>query len=280
VGSLADFSDLGVYFELNITNTSTLILNLQNAPIDASKPTQLPRLDTSPTGIPTTNQYSFSAASRLNVDAGPISLLALVDGEEYVVLPNATSMVQVRRKDLDPTVSHTVRIIAPMTDCAGSGIVQFDGLWLDKGGSLQAVEGSLADTHADDEDDLDIEGGAVGQQHRHGLGRLLAGYNHDQVQRTSQVDEAELGVPLEYSRRKKLVEIITDTPSHLGQRRSGIRSGGSDGLLAGVMGWEYLLGEMFSVDHVSIAAEGMCLTHDCIGGTGGPSGMGDVFFRR
>lgn len=242
----------------------------------------LHRNELSPTGIPTTNQYSFSAASRLNVDAAPISLLALVDGEEYVVLPNATSMVQIRRKDLDPTIPHVIRIIAPMTDCGPDGIVQFNGLWLDKGGYLQPVEGSLAETHADEEDDMDEEGGMVGQQHRQGLGRVLQNYNQDQVQRTSVVDEAELGGALEYSKRKKLVEIITDAPSHLGQRRagSGSRSGGSDGLLAGVMGWEYLLGEMFSVDHVSIAAEGMCLTHDCVGGTGSPSGMGDVFFRR
>jgi len=167
-----------------------------------------------------------------------------------------------------------------MTDCDGNGIVQFDGLWLDKGGTLLPVEGSLAETHAEEEDILDEEGGAVGQQHRQGLGRLLQGYNQDQVQRTSHVAEAELGGVLEYSKRRKLVEIITDTPSHLGQRRAGVRSGGSDGLLAGVMGWEYLLGEMFSVDHVSIAVEGMCLTHDCIGGTGSPSSMGDVFFRR
>ena len=56
--------------------------------------------------------------------------------------------------------------------------------------------------------------------------------------------------------------------------------GGADGLLAGVMRWEYLLGEMFGVDHVTIGVDGMCLIQDCVGGTGNPSGMGDIFFRR
>lgn len=51
-------------------------------------------------------------------------------------------------------------------------------------------------------------------------------------------------------------------------------------MLAGVMGWEYLLGEMFGADHVGIGVDGMCLTPDCIGGTGQPAGLGDVFFRR
>ena len=52
------------------------------------------------------------------------------------------------------------------------------------------------------------------------------------------------------------------------------------GLLAGGMGWEYLLGEIFGADHVGVGVDGMGLTQDCIGGVCEPSGIGDVFFRR
>lgn len=223
--------------------------------------------------MPTTNQYSFSAASRLAVDAPPISLLALVDGEEYVVLPNATSLVPVRMKDLNPAKSHSIRVIAPMTDNNGEGLIQLDGIWLDKGGMLQPVIGSLAENDVDEEDDPDEESDAIGSSNRFGLGRLADG-------RARRTADAQSGAVLEYKQRRRLVEIVTDTPSHLGLRRAGTRASKSDSLLAGVMGWEYLLGEMFSVDHVAISAEDMCLTHDCLGGRGEPSSMGDVFFRR
>lgn len=80
--------------------------------------------------------------------------------------------------------------------------------------------------------------------------------------------------------RRKVLEVVTDSPGSFTRKQRSQRSGGADGLLAGVMGWEYLLGEMFGADHVGIGVDGMCLTQDCIGGTGSPAGMGDVFFRR
>ena len=93
---------------------------------------------------------------------------------------------------------------------------------------------------------------------------------------TSDEDE----IPIEIQERKKILEVITDSPGSLSGRQRGRRTGGADGLLAGVMGWEYLLGEMFAADHVGIGVDGMCLTQNCVGGTGQPAGMGDVFFRR
>ena len=80
-------------------------------------------------------------------------------------------------------------------------------------------------------------------------------------------------------KRKKVLEVITDSPGSFSGKRRGRRAGGADGLFAGVMAWDYLLGEMFGADHVSIVVEGICLTPDCKGGTGEPVGMGDVFFR-
>jgi len=257
-----------------------LVLSLQNTKVG---PVGLPHStedEPNPTGLVTTGgQYSFSAAARgALVRSPPISLIALVDQEEYVILPNASSLVPVRMKDLHPGIAHSIRVIAPMTDNGGTGVVQFDGLWLDKGGQLSTVEGSLAEGHADEEDDMDPESDNVGKKHRLGLGSILQGFDKDDSENEDEEDESVL--VSDFRKRRKLVEIITDTPAHLKGRKTTSRSGGSDGLLAGVVGWEYLLGEMFSVDHVCIGVEGMCLTQGCVGGTGEPSGMGDIFFRR
>ena len=224
--------------------------------------------------------YSFSATSLARTSAPPISLLSLVDQEEYVILPNSTSLSAVRMKDLDPRHWHTVRIIAPMIDNGGHGALQMDGLWLDKGGQLLPVEGSIADTTNDDMDDPD-DNAQIGDHNRLGLGSFLRGKHQEaaRIPLMPVLDENVNDANGEFKRRKKLVEVVTDSPAHFG-RRVHARKGGADGLLAGVMGWEYLLGEMFSVDHVCIGVENMCLMQSCVGGSGTPSGLGDVFFRR
>ncbi|KAI9654287.1 MAG: hypothetical protein M1831_005452 [Alyxoria varia] len=273
----------GIYFDLNITNTSTLLLSLQNSKAQTTQPTNLltSKGNVQQSARPTAqySQYSFhDAAYRLRVSAPPVSLLALVDDEEYVVFPNASSLVPIRMKDLNPQMHHTVRVVAPMNDKEEQDVVQFEGLWLDKGGQLSLVEGSAAENGAAAEENFDPDGPEIGKSHRLGLSKLLNTFNSDQIQK-SEPEPSEEGRRVEYKNRKKLIEIVTDIPSHLTNVRETSRIGGADGLLSGVMGWEYLLGEMFSVDHVCIGVEGMCLVHDCIGGTGEPSGMADVFFR-
>ena len=195
------------------------------------------------------------------------------------MLPNASSLVPIQMKDLNPQMHHTVRVVAPMNDNEQQGVVQFEGLWLDKGGRLSLVEGSAAENGAAAEENFDPDGPEIGKSHRLGLNKLIKTFNGDQIQK-SEPEPSEEGLRTEFKNRKKLIEIVTDVPSHLTNVRETSRTGGADGLLSGVMGWEYLLGEMFSVDHVGIGVEGMCLVHDCIGGTGEPSGMADVFFRR
>lgn len=69
--------------------------------------------------------------------------------------------------------------------------------------------------------------------------------------------------------RKKIVEIVTDASGLLGQSP-----------LAGVTGWDSLIGDMFSADHSIVSVDSACLTRDCIAGAGYPAGMGDTFFRR
>lgn len=222
---------------------------------------------------------SFHLVSLRDKPAPPISLLARVDQEEYILLPNSTALVEIRSGDLNPNVEHHVRIIAPMTDDYGTGTVQFEGLWLSKGGKILRVEGSLLAEEYEDEDALQAENESIGEKHRLGLSGIMSDDGRRKsVEETA--DDEEDGEIFAIGDRKKILEVITDNPGHFGGKYMGRQTGSADGLLAGVMGWEYLLGEMFGVDHVSIGVDGMCLTQDCIGGTGEPYGIGDVFFRR
>lgn len=79
---------------------------------------------------------------------------------------------------------------------------------------------------------------------------------------------------------RRMLEIVTDLPGSMAGKDRRKNAGTSRGILAGVMGWEYLLGEMFGSDHVTIGNDGMCLIPDCIGGRGSPAGLADVFFQR
>ena len=222
--------------------------------------------------------FHFHPIASNEKPAPPISLLAQVDDQEYILLPNSSSLVAVRSNDLDKNKEHRVRIIAPMIDDHGRGVIELEGLWLSKGGKLVKVARSILGEEFMDEDLLKAENDHVGAKHRAGL-KELEDDGNGKSDREKLIDEEEQLLTA-YQSRKKLLEVITDAPGSYSGKQRGRRAGGADGLLAGVMGWDYLLGEMFGVDHVSIGVDGMCLTQDCIGGTGQPAGIGDVFFRR
>ena len=272
---------LGVYFDINFTNTTTLFLSLHNAPRSkTSGKSTTAQAAISSTARPETNpsRLSFRHSPLLDEPASPVSLLARVDQEEYVLLPNSSLLVNIRSNDLDADMEHSVRVIVPMTDSHGNDIVQLEGIWLSKYGKLTAVEGSLLDEDFEDEDALYADSPSIGKKHRTGLDAMLRSGSALDKELVRTPEAAPTIDPLR--ERKKVLEVITDNRGSLGTSNRGKRAGGADGLLAGVMGWEYLLGEMFSIDHVAIGVDNMCLTQDCIGGEGYPSGMGDVFFRR
>ena len=187
-------------------------------------------------------------------------------------------LVSVRSNDLEPDTIHKVRIIVPIIDNHGNGIIQLEGIWLSKGGKLVPVEGSLLDQDFEDEDALEAENTSIGEKHKVGLNAVLRQGLQEGEGESEKSPDARVSMVTED--RKRILEVVTDNPGSLSSRVRGTRTGGADGLLAGVMGWEYLLGEMFSIDHVTVDVDGMCLTQDCIGGAGYPAGMGDVFFRR
>ena len=167
-----------------------------------------------------------------------------------------------------------------MTDDHGVGVFELEGIWLSKGGRFERVEDSLSSEEYSDEDDLQAQSNQIGERHRYGLSKIISGRRKPTSNVRQEVLKGSNEVQGNIKKRRKALEVITDTPGAFGGKSRGKRVGGTDGLLASVMGWEYLLGDMFSIDHVCISIEGMCLVQDCIGGIGQPVGLGDVFFRR
>ena len=268
---------LGVYFDLSVTNTTTLLLALHNTAAQSKSGKLSAETQTSALrSLPTPGHYSFRPITANEKPAPPISLLARVDREDYIILQNASSLVSVCSNDLSREEEHQIRIAAPMTDDNGRGTLELEGLWLSKGGQLLRVQGSLLAEEYQDEDALSAENDRIGEKHRSGLKDILKGIKPAQRKEITVKED----LPVMLRDRKKILEVITDVPGSFRAQHTGGRSGGADNVLAGVMGWEYLLGEMFGADHVGIGMDGMCLTQDCIGGVGFPAGLGDVFFRR
>lgn len=274
---LTAYQFTGAYFDITINNTTSLLLALHNAPVPETLANTSSELVTS-IALSDHRHFHFHPISSNERPAPPVSLLAQVDDAEYILLPNSSSLVSVRSNDLDKDKEHHVRIVAPMTDDHGRGVVELDGLWLSKGGKLVKVTGSMLSEDYLDEDLLKAENDHVGEKHRTGLNEIRQTASSKSDRQMPNEEQEELWSASQD--RKKVLEVITDSPGSISGKRRGRRAGGADGLLAGVMGWDYLLGEMFRADHVSIGVEGMCLTPDCIGGIGEPAGMGDVFFRR
>ena len=269
----------GVYFDVTIRNTTSLFIALHNAP---EQPASSPSSTLEAPMLLVHGHRKHYSVHPIASDraASPVSLLAQVDDQEYILLPNSSSLVSISSKGLDERMEHRVRVVAPMTDDHGLGIVELEGLWLSKGGNLVKVAGSLLSEDYANEDSLDAENAQVGEKHRIGLKDI----EKDGTSKSGGQIAANIGEDDDSSftskNRRKLIEVITDYPGSLTAKQRGRRTRGVDGLLSGVMGWEYLLGEMFGADHVGIAVDGMCLKPDCIGGSGEPAGMGDVFFRR
>ncbi|KAG0651696.1 hypothetical protein D0Z07_1666 [Hyphodiscus hymeniophilus] len=217
----------GVYFDFTFNGSNTILVSLHNTNLSARLPSSASK------AVPSLPLLMAANASQ----AEPISLLARVDHDDYIVLPNASSIVLIRKGNLEPDARHEVRIIAPMFRGEVVETLQVEGIWIDEEGQLLPPEPDLA-------------------------------------AKAPKTDATVFAHP-----QRKMLEIVTDLLGSLAGRdkRESTRSRGS--ILSGVVGWEYLLGEMFGVDHVTIGMDGMCLMQDCIGGRGSPAGLGDVFFQ-
>ncbi|KAM0170111.1 hypothetical protein ACHAPF_009328 [Botrytis cinerea] len=248
-GTRKDGSFPGIYLDIAFNGSSTILISLHNKDQQA----YVKRTDAR-------NKTATSAFPALLDDksAEPISLLAQVDDEEYVILPNATSLVVVRTNDLDPHSPHIIRIIAPMIGRDAIETFQFTGVWIDENGQLIPVQNPMSVSTLPFSE-RNVENGELGIS----------------------INAVDGGFP-ENASRRKMLEILTDLPGSmtgLDRRKHQIASNVANGILGGVMGWEYLTGEMFGSDHVTIGMDGMCLLQDCIGGRGSPAGLADVFFQ-
>ena len=252
-----------------------MFLSLKNAP---EKPGDAAKATDTSTAVPYNGHISFRPESANAKPALPISLIYRTDRDDFRLHVNASGLVTIRSGTLKREDTHNIRVIATMTDDRGKGVFQLEGIWLSKGGRFNWVD-RVVRPHDDDEDLLRAESDKVGEQHRKGLSQLLKGKSQDPLLEEPQEESKDQAL-LNFRDRKKLVEIITDNPGSFTRRTEGKYTKGQYSLLDGVKGWEYLLGEMFHVDHVAIGVDGMCLIQDCVGGHGQPNGIGDVFFRR
>ncbi len=229
-------TETGVYFDFAINGSAAVFLSLHNREQQSQVPV---KQSTNPS--PTLPFLPLANTS----NAAPISLLARVDDNEYIVLPNATATVMICGRNLNKFSRHDIRIIAPMVGDNSTETLQVEGLWIDEGSQLLPFEGSPE--------------------------------NEDRWSMASQVESQPI---LSDPKQIKMLETITDFPGSMAGRDGRKNAGTARGILGGVMGWEYLLGEMFGADHVTIGMDGMCLIQDCIGGRGSPTGLADVFFQR
>jgi hypothetical protein len=227
-------------------------------------------------GPPTVTSTPASLTGKIFMPTtNPISLLARVDDDEYHILPNASLTVPIRTGNLDAFIRHDIRIIAPMIRGCTVETLEVEGLWIDEAGQLLPFE-------AENDSDNQIS--------------------------DSSLEEYAYEPQSFKSSHRKMLEIITDLPGSASSKGGTGEKTASQRILGGVLGWEYLLGEMFGSDHVTIGMDvrvstnrlstcqdcasfklfftdssiikGMCLIQDCIGGKGTPAGLADVFFQR
>ena len=262
-----------------VKNTTSFFVALHNAPLNDTAPTTTLEVLAAPSPIANPGHLSFHPLSVNERPAAPVSLLVRIDTEEYVLLPNSTSLVPVCSKTLSSDREYNIRVVAPMIDDGGKGVVELEGLWLSKGGSFEKVPGSTLDEDYIDEDALQAETTTVGEKHKESLAEIQDGeinrFSHSHRHHESEEDLLQA-----IKDRRKVVEVVTDSPGSFTRKKNGGAMGSTERLLAGVMGWEYLLGDMFDADHVCIGVDGMCLTQGCHGSSGFPAGIGDVFFRK
>ncbi|TVY48089.1 hypothetical protein LOCC1_G002053 [Lachnellula occidentalis] len=236
-GARKEGSFPGVYFDFTFNGTGTVLLSLHNSnPSGNTVAIELPSDAPTLAFLPSTKSSS----------AEPISLLVRVDDNEYIVLPNATSIATIQNGKLDVHSRHSIRVTAPMIRENAVETLQVRGIYIDEGGQLLPCATSSQPA----------------------LEESISPLEHGQANGENVTQPPE-----------KMLEIVTDLPGSMAARDRRRNIGTARGILGGVMGWEYLLGEMFGIDHVMIGMDGMCLTQDCIGGRGSPAGLADVFFK-
>ena len=198
--------------------------------------------------------------------AAPISVIARIDHDEYISFPNSSfGVISIAQGTLERSQDYVIRVMALAMDGSSDFIIEFEGIWLDRGGFLQQCDGSSNTASSSSTHDH-----VVPPIRPHPDQRL----DHESEQVTPNAKIGMNGRTIFSRPHRKTLEIVTDRPSF-------IRHAQKKGLdvLERMTGWEQLLGNLFSIDHVNIVVDGLHLIHtDDLGdGIGRAS---DIFFRR
>ncbi|RDW79949.1 hypothetical protein BP6252_04587 [Coleophoma cylindrospora] len=106
-----------VYFDFVVNGSKTILISLHNTKSQSSE-----FLAEKP--LP-----EFLRPSNTTSTSAPVSILARVGDEDYLVFPEASSITDIRR-NLDVTSRQDIRIVAPMN--GGFETLELDGLWIDE----------------------------------------------------------------------------------------------------------------------------------------------------
>ena len=241
-------------------NCSSIYASLHNTDIEhASQKTTLEVRD-----VPAINRLEFRPVPRKTRPASPVSLVSRIDESEHKYYHRSgKGLVAIAAADLDASVHHVIRILAVQDDDdreVSEGI-QFEGIWLNDGGALifSQKESTEAET---------VIGTAL-------LPLTASAKLSKSSVETIGRDKIRSSLESQHllSGHRKTVEIASDLPRIL-------RDPVNNESLAALKGYGDLIGDIFGVDHVNTALDGMCLVSPCIGGTGQPASVGDAFFRR
>lgn len=117
-----------MYFDIVVKNTTSLFVALHNAPESTpgdAKGDVAARSDNL-LEPPKPDHLTFHPFPANQKPAPPVSLLARIDEEEYVLLSNSSSLISVCLDSLALNQEHQIRIVAPMIDDDGRGVVELE----------------------------------------------------------------------------------------------------------------------------------------------------------
>lgn len=255
---------LGAYLEFGVHNCSSVYVSLYNSdlPNTASKT----RSETSDTLDLT--RLTFRPLSEATEPLPPVSLLSQIDHGEYTYFRQAgKDLVAIAAASLDSTKDHTIRITAPGTGDEAHTGMQFEGIWLSDGGSL---------THPWDNPEsprrhmLAVTTSMLSHESEHHSRRSLKNEVIDQSRSGNTEDNVSRSVRLI---PHKTIEIVSEAPRNPREQTKHES-------LGRLKGWQDWVGDMFGVDHVSIAVDEMCLASSCMSSRSQLASITDAFFRR
>lgn len=234
----------GAYLEFIIHNSSSLFLSLYN-----SRQTSVAkRKSVNGSSSSDIRHLDLRSTEGRHQPAAPVSLIVIIDGHELVAHPlTGAGIVEVADGILDASLSHHFRIIYSRYSCESVGTLQLEGFWMNIGGQMSHIHDN-SNTRRDDQNVRSSQ------------------QNLSTTKPTSR-------------RRRKSLEVITDVP-RLHAPNSTFTAASTKGVLQDLTKWDYLLGETFKADRVTLSVDGLCLAPDCQGSDSSRVTISDTFYRR